>query len=257
MTDIENNKKLKHLILHESIHAIFKRTKEECKKINIEDGTGVLEFYNNGQELGRGFNEGLTEWICQKAGYGEKSYPAEKDIIKILELALGEETVMKFCKGDIRENVAKILKMNEAESIQLMTLVDKIYQDEKTISEKEKVNCDQEIIELDKNISNVESILFDKYFKDEIESAINTNDLSEETMQRLYELSFYINGVKTTGSEEFASKLPLKFKNDIYPEILKKYQENYIQNWRNSRQKNDKQDIKKLPTLYKKVGFKN
>ena len=112
--------------------------------------------------------------------------------------------------------------MNEAESIQLMTLVDKIYQDEKTISEKEKVNCDQEIIELDKNISNVESILFDKYFKDEIESAINTNNLSEETMQRLYELSFYINGGKTTGSEEFASKLPLKFKNEIYPEILKK-----------------------------------
>ena len=49
--------------------------------------------------------------------------------------------------------------MNEAESIQLMTLVDKIYQDEKTINEKEKVNSDYEIIELDKNISNVESIL--------------------------------------------------------------------------------------------------
>ena len=69
VADIENNKKLKHLILHESIHAIFRRTKEECQEFGIEDGTGTLEFYNNGQELGRGFNEGLTEWICQKAGY--------------------------------------------------------------------------------------------------------------------------------------------------------------------------------------------
>ncbi len=85
----------------------LKEPKKNVKKNNIEDGTGVLEFYNNRQELGRGFNEGLTEWICQKAGYGEKSYPAEKDIIKILELALGEETVMKFCKGDIREMLLK------------------------------------------------------------------------------------------------------------------------------------------------------
>ncbi len=36
VTDIENNKKLKHLILHESIHAIFKRTKEECKKLILK-----------------------------------------------------------------------------------------------------------------------------------------------------------------------------------------------------------------------------
>lgn len=255
VADIENNKKLKHLILHESIHAIFRRTKEECQKFGIEDGTGILEFYNNGQELGRGFNEGLTEWICQKAGYGEQSYDSEKDIVKILELAIGEEAVMELAKGDIRGNVAKILQMKKVECLQLMALVDNIYQNERKIYEIGEINSDNENIELDKSISNVESILFEKYFKDEIETALNTRNLSEETMQRLYDLSFCINGGKTTGSKTFTSKLPLRFKNQLYPEILKKHQKTLIEQWRNSRQVENEQKRADLPVPYKKSWF--
>ena len=56
-------------MLHEGIHAIFARTKTECEKNNIKRGTGILEQYKNDTELGRGLNEGLTNWICRKAGY--------------------------------------------------------------------------------------------------------------------------------------------------------------------------------------------
>ena len=255
VADIENNKKLKHLILHESIHAIFRRTKEECQEFGIEDGTGTLEFYNNGQELGRGFNEGLTEWICQKAGYGESSYISENGIIKILELAIGEEAVMELAKGDIRGNVAKILQMKEVECLQVMALVDNIYQNERKIHEISEMNSDNENIELDKSISNAESILFEKYFKDEIETALNTKKLSEETMQRLYDLSFCIKGGKTTGSKAFASKLPLRFKNELYPEILKKYQKTLVEQWKNSRQAENEQKRVDLPIPYKKSWF--
>lgn len=255
VADIENNKKLKHLILHESIHAIFRRTKEECQEFGIEDGTGILEFYSNGQELGRGFNEGLTEWICQKAGYGEQSYDSEKNIIKILELAIGEEAVMELAKGDIRGNVAKILQMKKVECLQLMAFVDNIYQNERKIHEIGEINSDNENIELDKSISNVESILFEKYFKDEIETALNTRKLSEETMQRLYDLSFCINGGKTTGSRAVTSKLPLRFKYEIYPELFKQYQKAFIEQWRDSRQAENEQKRVDLPVPYKKRWF--
>lgn len=251
IADIENNKKLKHMILHESIHAIFRRTKEECQAYGIEDGTGVLEFYKNNQELGRGFNEGLTEWICQKAGYGEQSYATEKGIMKILELAIGEDVVMQLANGDIKGNVAELLKMSKAESLQTIALVDNIYHNEQRVSEQRGLESDD--IELDKSISHLETILFEKYFKDEIEIAQKTENISEEIMQRLFELSFCINGGKTEGSKMFDSRLPLKFKNEIYPGLLKKRQENIIsQRRKNSQFIQDKTD---LPVVYKKNWF--
>lgn len=251
IADIENNKKLKHMILHESIHAIFRRTKEECQAYSIEDGTGVLEFYKNNQELGRGFNEGLTEWICQKAGYGEQAYAAEKGIMKILELAISEDAVMQLANGDIKGNIAKLLKMSRAESLQTIALVDNIYQNEQRTTDK--MNLENEDMELDKSISHLEAILFEKYFKDEIESAQKTENLSEETMQRLFELSFCINGGNTEGSKMFDSRLPLKFKNEIYPGLLKKRQENIIsQRRKNLQYPQDKID---LPVIYIKSWF--
>ena len=39
------------MILHESIHVIFRRIKEECLSFGIEDGTGMLEFYNKVKNL--------------------------------------------------------------------------------------------------------------------------------------------------------------------------------------------------------------
>lgn len=72
-------------------------------------------------------------------------------------------------------------------------------------------------------------------------------------MQRLFELSFCINGGKTEGSKIFDSRLPLKFKNEIYPGLLKKQQENIISQRRKiSQYPQDKTD---LPVVYKKSWF--
>lgn len=253
IADIESNKKLQHMILHESIHVIFRRIKEECLAFGIEDGTGMLEFYNNGQELGRGFNEGLTEWICQKAGYGEQSYESEKNIIKILELAIGEDAVMQLAKGDVRGNVAQLLKMNKVECLKTIALVDDIHQNEKRVSTIDQMDLDNEDSQLDKSIAHLEANLFEKYFKDEIEAAQNTENISEETIQRLFDLNFCINGGKTPESKIFDSRLPLKFKNEIYPGLLKKQQETLIAQRREGRLEQEKID---LPVVYKKSWFK-
>lgn len=253
--DIENNKKLKHLILHESIHAIFRRTREECEKFGIEDGTGVLEFQNN-QEIGRGFNEGLTEWICQKAGYGQQAYMAEKNIIRILELAIGEDAVMQLANGDIKGNVAHLLKMSKVECLQMIALVDNVYQnEEKTSMETYTIPDNKSREELDKNISHLETILFEKYFKDDIELAQKTENISEETMKHLYDLAFCINGGETIASKEFTSRLALKFKNKIYPEILKRYQEKFVEQVRRNRQIKNEYKKTTFPIPYKKNWF--
>lgn len=255
IADIESNRKLQHMILHESIHAIFKRTKEECKAFGIENGTGTLEFYNNGQELGRGLNEGLTEWICQKAGYGALSYVAEQNIIKILELAIGENAVMQFAKGHIKENIAQLLQMTEDESRYTLSLVDKICENENRLYMKYNTIEDIEDERLDKSISHFEATIFEKYFKDEIETAQNAESISEETMQRLYNLSFCIKGGKTPESEIFNSRLPLKFKDEIYPRLLEKRHEADIAQIRKSRQEKSKHEEITLPVIYKKSWF--
>lgn len=253
--DIENNKKLKHLILHESIHAIFRRTREECEKFGIEDGTGVLEFQNN-QEIGRGFNEGLTEWICQKAGYGQQAYMAEKNIIRLLELAIGEDAVMQLANGDIKGNVARLLKMSKIECLQMVALVDNVYQNEEKTSMETHIILDKKSKEeLDKNISHLETIIFEKYFKDDIELAQKTENISEETMKYLYDLAFCINGGETIASKDFTSRLALKFKNQIYPEILKRYQEKFIEQVRRNRQIKNEYKKTTLPIPYKKNWF--
>lgn len=255
IADIENNKKLKHLKLHEAIHAIFRRTKEECQDFGIEDGTGIVEFYKDNQELGRGLNEGLTDWICQKAGYGGTHYIHETNIIKILELAIGEDAVMRLANGDIKGNIAQLLKMNKLECLQIIALVDKIYQNEQKISKIDRMDLDSEDRELDKDISQLEMILFEKYFQNEIEIAQKSENLSEETMQRLFELSLCINGGKTQEFKIFDSRLPLTFKNEIYPSLLKKKQETFIKQLQKNRQEKYENEKTYLPVIYKKSWF--
>lgn len=232
--DIKNNKKLQHSILHESIHAIFKRTKEECEHYGIESGTGILEFYKNGTELGRGLNEGLTEWICQKAGYGNSAYMSEKNIVRMIELAIGEESVMKLANGHIKGNIANLLQMTEQECVRNLIHIDNINRIEMN------PNLEDYEAKLDKSITDFETIIFEKYFREEIENLQNSQELSAEDVSRLFDLFFSIKGGVTIDD---SSSFPLKFKNEIYPQLLRR------------NQKKKTQEISSLPVVYKKSLF--
>ena len=85
--DIENDPLLKELSLHECIHAILTRTKEECAKLNIVGGTGLLKTFKSIEdgkyyEIGRGLNEGYTEWICEKLGHQTYSYDTLTNFVR-------------------------------------------------------------------------------------------------------------------------------------------------------------------------------
>ncbi len=128
--DIYNNQEMGNIVTHEGVHAILKRSPKECLRNRILLGTGVLEIYNKNVELGRGINEGLTNWI---SGCNE-TYIDLTRFIRILELAIGTDSVMRLGKGRIRKNVVKQLKMSEDETIHFLSLLDDIYKKERELN---------------------------------------------------------------------------------------------------------------------------
>lgn len=125
--ELEKDKSKLSTLLHEAIHAILERTKQECKKFGINYGTGILEQTKCNIEFGRGLNEGLTNWICEKAGVPNKSYKELTNFVKQLELAIGEGNVMKLAKGNIKKNVAKRLNMTISECYTFLGRIDEVY----------------------------------------------------------------------------------------------------------------------------------
>jgi len=130
--DIEKNPLIQEVALHECIHAIFDRRKKECKEMDIIRGTGLLECYKDPRsgalaELGRGANEGWTVWLCKKIEGKTKGYPELKNLISLIELAIGEEQVMELGKGDSQHIFANILKMKQSEVNYFLSVLDEIY----------------------------------------------------------------------------------------------------------------------------------
>ncbi len=141
--DIEEDDHLQETILHEAVHAILRQLKQKCNKMGIISGTGIFEIYEDGIERARGFNEGLTNWIVEKAGIKTNTYKNLTNIAKQIEIAIGKEETMKICKGDVKGNVAKRLNMDFYECIEFLAINDHLYFEEKRMQKCEKV---QEIL---------------------------------------------------------------------------------------------------------------
>ncbi|MDE5830629.1 MAG: hypothetical protein K2H53_02905, partial [Clostridia bacterium] len=108
--DIQNDKKLKRITTHEGIHAIFPYLHKE---------------------LGKGATEGLCNWIMTKAGISTKNFERLTKIVNILELAVGEENVMRLGKGDIEANIPSQLQMTKEECVETFKILNGIYYLEK------------------------------------------------------------------------------------------------------------------------------
>lgn len=113
-------------VLHEAVHAIFNKTPKECRDAGIRLGSGIHELYQD-TELGRGLNEGFTNWVCDKAGFKTMSYPTLTNLVNILEMAIGPEKLMKFGKGNISKNLSKLLGMTPTDCQTFLSYADQIY----------------------------------------------------------------------------------------------------------------------------------
>lgn len=129
--DIQNSPVLRGRALHELVHAISNRTKQECKRYNINWGTGIVEEYNTEEnnrviEIGRGLNEGLTNWICKKAGVEVDAYSKLTNFVNILELGTSDKNVMKLAKGNVRKNMPRLTGMDFNRCMYILGLTDQI-----------------------------------------------------------------------------------------------------------------------------------
>ncbi len=249
-------------MLHEGIHAIFARTKTECEKNNIKRGTGILEQYKNDTELGRGLNEGLTNWICRKAGYMmSSSYVTLREFVDLLELAVGTERIIKLPKGNIK-NIAKQLKMTKEEVTELLALADDVYsiqekikqiiyiiqsrerieslQSKKNLTEDEKQKIADEIEDLS------EDPLFIKTLKSEEYKAFLKKMGQKDSVSM--EKAFFLEKLKKNQSKCKAQAN--KFKEMVYNKYFKKEVEAIM-----SMQEISMQDMMKLDKLYALLGI--
>lgn len=276
--DIEKRPNLKATIMHEALHAILSKSKMFCRRNKIKAGTGILECYENGKELGRGLNEGLTNWITEKTGNPIYSYKELTRYIKMIELARGEEKVMKMARGNISRNVIDQLGMKKSEALSFLSLTDEIYslgdtivnaeaiirllnmKDDKNarreLDENEYYNAIINIIRykqsLKGNNSNVDTmtqieyfedtiekteeelrrkdaklvgIIYEKYFKKELERLENKKDISITDDLEPYD---YIsrNKLDFPGMEDFKEKYD-KIDSKYFQKILEEVQLDY------------------------------
>lgn len=128
---IKNNNKIKQILLHEMIHFLLRRGENDTGMKNtikkkIKNGNKKDNFTEQECEIGRGLNEGLTEWITEKCGHSTagSGYHNLINIIKELEIALGTKAIMKLGKG---KNIHKILKMKKQECYKFLEKSDRIY----------------------------------------------------------------------------------------------------------------------------------
>jgi len=142
--EIEHDEDIKETSVHEAIHAILTRRTTTIKIIihnimsmvsgvyksresNITIGTGILEAKKGGSEIGRGLNEGLTEWICKIAGLKAGTYINLRRTVELLEIAIGSIKVMRLAKGNIEKNITKTLGMSKRECEFFLRLADQEY----------------------------------------------------------------------------------------------------------------------------------
>ena len=127
--DIINSRRIQQVLLHEMIHFLLRRF--------LTNGTGMLIYVIKDfkelitskrlYELGRGLNEGLTEWITKKIGYYVESsgYAELINFIEQLEVALGEENIMSLGNG---LNIERKLNLTKEELYLLLSKSDRYYQ---------------------------------------------------------------------------------------------------------------------------------
>lgn len=125
--DIENDYNIKSTVLHEGVHAVFNKNRREAKALKALNVSGIHHIFSNRHELGRGLNEGFTNWVCLRAGINTSSYRELTNIVNLLEIAVGEEKIMQFGKGDIKRGLPTLLNMPLEECVNLLSKCDSLY----------------------------------------------------------------------------------------------------------------------------------
>ncbi len=222
--EIKKADDMKQLLLHESVHLVLK---DRLRRVKGITPTGMIRFirkkdiYGNGKrnewvEVGRGLNEGLTEWITEKCGYKEMGgYSNLTNFLRELELAIGPKKVMELGKG---KNFEKILNVDEQTIYSNFMKADYIYGCERNIDN---------IIEYLKpiqtdNMEENEKMLYgnSKYLGD-INGKQYQSFLGENNLQHSYEnFLLYYREMENDIREEIETTI-VELENNIFKQYFK------------------------------------
>lgn len=201
--DIRDNRNKLETLIHEGVHAILKH----------RNGTGLHQLYANQEkaesgeafsEIGRGINEGYTNWIVEKCGIETTTYELLTSINKQLEACIGEDAMMQFSKGNISA-VYKALNMSEEQGLSFIRQLDDLYYLEGMFREIEKVEnyieekiCNlqegqdftqEELDEEEKERKAVEgTFTYKEIFTDDIKNALDAEESEDAKIATYTEL---------------------------------------------------------------------
>lgn len=162
----EKLEKKKKTIIHESIHALFRKNNRDsgCNddnrfflrkiigylKSEKKRFTSSKEVYDKIKVLahikidwmhtkcfGRGLNEGFTEWCAEKCSSESDVYLQQLRIIKILENIFGAKEVLKIGNGN-HDEIAKMLNLSNSEYNVFMSQLDELLVLQNTFLEESK-----------------------------------------------------------------------------------------------------------------------
>ena len=136
------NPSKREVLIHEAVHAILKH----------KSGTGLLHIDKNREpkakkvlgsilgkkvptnfaEIGRGINEGYTNWIVEKSNIRTNTYQVLKSINRQIEACIGEEEMIKFSRGKL-DQFFRALNMEKTYGIEFLRQLDEVYYAEKSL----------------------------------------------------------------------------------------------------------------------------
>ncbi len=222
--DVANSEYLQEVSLHESIHAILSRSVLDTFRRNIYSGTGILEGYYNRKtktysELGRGLNEGYTEWLCEKTGYKANAYPELTNFIRLIESAIGTERCMALGKGEIRKKFPELLDMSLDETLRIIGLSDSLY----------KVNDDYRLY------SDLSVALAEKRNlpQDSSQEAIDKSEKRigkyADVIEKIKSDPFFLKYIKDNGKDINNESIEEYLNNELIPQLFTQRCENIMQ----------------------------
>lgn len=219
--ELLSNPNLLSTLFHEAIHGFFKNDR----------GTGMLLFNSRPNkilnkimpakasfvEMGRGLNEGFTNWNVKQSNLDIESYYNLTELISLIAECIGTEKMQCFMSNNYKK-IYKTLKMSKDFGTEFIRQTDELYYSEY-------------------NILNASIIL--NYLTDLQETLKDGKVYDRESLRQNYEkikeATFYSEIFTTERqelfeklqSDEFSSEVDLNQINQIIEEMRKEINENY------------------------------
>lgn len=125
-------------LIHEAVHALFKhRYGTGMFFVKPKIGEDLEKFFTQKadfSEIGRGLNEGFTNWVVQQSGLDTNSYINLTEIISIIYTCIGAEKMIPFAYYNYR-SICNSLHMSRNFGMEFIRQVDEIYFSEERLGD--------------------------------------------------------------------------------------------------------------------------